>query len=131
MTAEKEVLAADCFDRVTVYRPSIIVGDSQTGYTTSYHGFYTPLRVAHSLLQTFSPESIFNGDFLGGIELDGHERKNLVPVEWVSAAIGWLVTHQELPRPHLSPDESEADDRAGHAKWPFPKFWPSWCIPAS
>jgi thioester reductase-like protein len=95
VTAEKEVLAADCFDRVTVYRPSIIVGDSRTGYTTSYHGFYTPLRVAHSLLQTFSPESIFNGDWLGGIELQGDERKNLVPVEWVSAAIGWLVTHEE------------------------------------
>jgi len=95
ITAETEVLAADCFDRVTVYRPSIIVGDSRTGYTTSYHGFYTPLRVAHALLQTVSPEAIFNRDFLGGIELQGHERKNLVPVEWVSAAIGWLATHEE------------------------------------
>ena len=43
------MLAADCFDSVTIYRPSIIVGDSVTGYTTSFHGFYTPLRVAHSL----------------------------------------------------------------------------------
>ncbi|HEY1784087.1 MAG TPA: SDR family oxidoreductase [Pirellulales bacterium] len=95
VTAEKEVRAADCFDRVTIYRPSIIVGDSQTGYTTSYHGFYTPLRVAHSLLQTFLPESVFNGDWLGGIELEGRERKNLVPVEWVSAAICRLMTHPE------------------------------------
>ncbi|HEX4142347.1 MAG TPA: SDR family oxidoreductase [Pirellulales bacterium] len=96
VTAEKEVLAADGLDRVTVYRPSIIVGDSRTGYTTSYHGFYTPLRVAHSLLQAFPVESIFNGDWLGGIELEGNERKNLVPVEWVSAAIVWLATHEEF-----------------------------------
>ena len=115
LTAEKEVLAADCFDRVTVYRPSIIVGDSRTGYTTSYHGFYTPLRVAHSLLQTVPWESIFNGDWLGGIELAGHERKNLVPVEWVSAAIARLVTHEPVSRPDLSFDESQADDGAGDA----------------
>jgi thioester reductase-like protein len=95
LTAEGEVLAADCFDSVTIYRPSIIVGDSVTGFTSSFHGFYTPLRVAYSLLQTVPWESLVGGDFLGGIELRGDERKNLVPVEWVSAAISHLLTHSE------------------------------------
>ncbi len=95
LTAEGEVLAADCFDRVTIYRPSIIVGDSVTGYTSSFHGFYTPLRVAYSLLQTVPWESLVGGDFLGGIELRGEERKNLVPVEWVSEAVSRLVTQSE------------------------------------
>jgi thioester reductase-like protein len=38
--AEKLVRAAAHLDRVTVYRPAIIVGDSRTGYTTAYHGPY-------------------------------------------------------------------------------------------
>ena len=41
--------AADFLDRPTIYRPSIIVGDSQTGYTTTYHGFYAPLKLAHTM----------------------------------------------------------------------------------
>jgi len=93
--AEKEVLAADCFDSVTIYRPSIIVGDSQTGFTTSYHGFYTPLRIAHGLMQTVPAETIFFDSWLGEIGLEGQERKNLVPVDWVSAAISYLVTHKQ------------------------------------
>ncbi len=36
-------------DPPTIYRPSIIVGDSQTGYTTTYHGFYAPLKLAHTM----------------------------------------------------------------------------------
>ena len=95
VTAEKEVLAAGAFDEVTVYRPSIIVGDSQTGFTTSYHGFYTPLRLVYSLLQSISWETILARDWLGQLQLDGHERKNLVSVEWVSAAMTHLVTHAE------------------------------------
>jgi thioester reductase-like protein len=35
--------------RVTIYRPSIIVGDSSTGYTSSYHGFYRFLELATRL----------------------------------------------------------------------------------
>ncbi len=98
LTAEREVLATDFFDSVTIYRPSIIVGDSVTGYTSSFHGFYTPLRVAYSLVQTVPWELLAGGDFLGGIELQGHERKNLVPVQWVSAAITHLATHRECHR---------------------------------
>ena len=49
LQAEMLVRAADFLDPPTIYRPSIIVGDSQTGYTTTYHGFYAPLKLAHTM----------------------------------------------------------------------------------
>ena len=49
LQAEILVRRADFLDPPTIYRPSIIVGDSQTGYTTTYHGFYAPLRLAHTM----------------------------------------------------------------------------------
>jgi thioester reductase-like protein len=93
LTAEKEVLASPAFDQVTIYRPSIIVGDSSTGFTTSYHGFYTPLRLVYSLLQSVPWDTILQRDWLGQLQLDGDERKNLVSVDWVSAAITQLLTN--------------------------------------
>jgi thioester reductase-like protein len=94
LTAEKEVLAAPALEQITVYRPSIIVGDSQTGFTTSYHGFYTPLRIVYSLLQTVPWETILRGDWLGRLQLAGDEHKNLVSVEWVSAAMAQLIARR-------------------------------------
>ncbi|MFT5522166.1 MAG: thioester reductase-like protein [Pirellulaceae bacterium] len=93
VTAEKEVREAGIFDRVTIYRPSIIVGDVQTGFTTSYHGYYTPLRLAHTLFQNVSVEVLMEGDWLDGFQLQGDERKNLVPVDWVSAAMTKLIAN--------------------------------------
>ena len=49
LQAEMLVRAADFLDPPTIYRPAIIVGDSQTGYTTTYHGFYAPLKLAHTM----------------------------------------------------------------------------------
>jgi len=95
LAAEKEVLATDFLDIVTVYRPSIIVGDSQTGFTTSYHGFYTPLRIVFSLLQSVPWDMLVQGDWLGRLQLAGNERKNLVSVEWVSAAMTQLIARPE------------------------------------
>ncbi len=95
VTAEKEVRTSGCFDHVTVHRPSIIVGDSDTGYTTSYHGFYTPLRLIHAVAMTVPWEEVLEHDWIGGLDLNGDERKNLVPVNWVSAAMTWVITHPE------------------------------------
>ena len=49
LQAEMLVRTADFLDSPTIFRPSIIVGDSQTGYTTTYHGFYAPLKLAHTM----------------------------------------------------------------------------------
>lgn len=95
LTAETEVHAAG-FKQLTIHRPAIIVGDYNTGFTTSYHGFYTPLRLVHSLLQTVPLDVFARADFLSQLQLQGTERKNFVPVDWVSAAMTWLITHPEL-----------------------------------
>ncbi|MEX0793783.1 MAG: SDR family oxidoreductase [Pirellulaceae bacterium] len=95
LTAEKEVRAFG-FDQLTVHRPSIIVGDSTTGFTTSYHGFYTPLRLVHALVTTLPWEVFVQGDWLGTLQLTGEERKNLVPVDWVSAAMTQVISRPEL-----------------------------------
>jgi thioester reductase-like protein len=92
LLSEQEVLASPAFDSVTVYRPSIIVGDQLTGYTSSFHGFYTPLRI----LSAVPLELVPHGDWLGQLGLTGREHKNLVPVDWVSAAIAWIVTRPAL-----------------------------------
>lgn len=96
LTSETEVLQSGLFDSVTVHRPSIIVGDARTGFTTSFHGFYTPLRLTHSLLKSVSVEALVANDWLGGMELDGNEHKNLVPVDWVSAAMTEIIARPEL-----------------------------------
>jgi len=96
LLTETEVVASTDFDQITVYRPSIIVGNSQTGFTTSYHGFYTPLRIGHSLVQNVQWETLLQADFLGQLSLNGQETKNLVAVDWVSAAMTHLISHEEL-----------------------------------
>lgn len=96
ITSETEVLNSGLFDTITVHRPSIIVGDAKTGYTTSYHGFYTPLRLVFTLMQNISWETFLQGNWLGGLSLTGDERKNLVPVDWVSAAMTQIIARPEL-----------------------------------
>src|SRR5262249_11642230 len=46
--AERRVRASQGL-RATVYRPSVIVGDSVTGYTSSYHGFFRFLELGDRL----------------------------------------------------------------------------------
>ncbi|MCC9607894.1 SDR family oxidoreductase [Blastopirellula sp. JC732] len=96
LTAEKEVRAADFLDVLTVHRPSIIVGDALTGFTVSYHGFYTPLRLVHALVTSLPWDLFVQCDLLGALKLDGSERKNLVPVDWVSAAMTEVIRKPEL-----------------------------------
>ena len=48
--AEQQVLNADLIAPPTILRPSIIIGDSQTGYTSTFHGPYLPLRLSLSML---------------------------------------------------------------------------------
>jgi hypothetical protein len=51
----------------------MIVGDSKTGYSSTYHGFYTPLRLVYSLLQSVPWDTILQRDWLGQLQLDGDE----------------------------------------------------------
>jgi nucleoside-diphosphate-sugar epimerase len=94
VAAEKLVRAAGFEVRPTIYRPSIIVGDSETGYTTTYHGYYTPLQVAWWLAKAGLLQNRVQDWFLAQLGLTGSERKNIVPVDWVSRIILDIVRNK-------------------------------------
>lgn len=75
--------------RATIYRPSVIVGDSRTGYTSSYNGLYRFLELAVRLASVDSPPD--EPRLPLRVPLDGDEPWNLVPVDWVSHAIVELL----------------------------------------
>ncbi len=87
LQAEMLVRAADFLDSTTIYRPSIIVGDSQTGYTTTYHGFYAPLKLAHTMASKVARGATAGDLLVAALRIDGDDRKNFVPVDWVSAVM--------------------------------------------
>ncbi|MDR2116455.1 MAG: SDR family oxidoreductase, partial [Planctomycetaceae bacterium] len=80
--AEKMVRAAEYLKHLTVYRPSIVVGDSQTAFTTTFHGFYAVLKLAHTLVRRLPLGSTSGRNLLAALGMNGTERKNFVPVDW-------------------------------------------------
>jgi len=93
--AEKLVRSACLEQPATIYRPSIIVGDSQTGYTSTFHGFYALVRLAHTLASQMVLGSITAELLIEAFNMDGHERKDYVPVDWVSSVIAHLLGRPE------------------------------------
>ncbi|MFN0053175.1 MAG: SDR family oxidoreductase [Planctomycetales bacterium] len=93
--AEKMVRSADFIERLTVFRPAIIVGDSQTSFTTTYHGFYAPLQAAYTMSGAMPSNATGRSCSVARFPLSGFETKNLVPVDWVSAVMSYLITHPE------------------------------------
>ncbi|HKI34550.1 MAG TPA: SDR family oxidoreductase [Gemmataceae bacterium] len=93
----------------TVYRPSVIVGDSHSGYTSSYHGFYRFLELGTRLAVSPSPPlpapAGSPAPAAGGtgrrvlplcLPFTGDEPRNLVPVDWVAQAIVAIVNQPRL-----------------------------------
>jgi long-chain acyl-CoA synthetase len=80
--AERAVLDA-AVDAV-ILRPSIVVGDSTTGRTTSFNVLYWPMRA-------------FARGLLPAVPAHGHSRVDVVPVDYVADAI----THVAVERPDL------------------------------
>ena len=85
--AEKLVRDATCFENVTIYRPAVIIGDSATGFTSTYHGLFTYLRLIAMLvpLQQTNDDGVHETPIR--LPFNGDEPRNLVPVDWVSASI--------------------------------------------
>ena len=81
--AEKMVRAWRARDgtHAIIHRPGIVVGDSKTGYTTHYHGFYGLPRVMEICIERF-------GD-MGMIRFPAMPEKkvNLVPINYVVQAM--------------------------------------------
>ncbi len=101
-------LRASGIPNVNVFRPSVIVGDSQTGFTSSYHGLYVYLRLMAMLIPTVERDE--NGIAHTKIRLPftGNEQRNLVPVDWVSKVITRLIseTNAQGRTFHLTPDQT-------------------------
>lgn len=89
--AETLVHGADHLRSVTIYRPAIIVGDSRSGFTSTYHGFYALARLGHTLLPRMLLGSTSGRALLRLLRIDGRDRKNFVPVDWVSQVMCHLV----------------------------------------
>ena len=99
--------AAEGVAKLTVYRPAVIIGDSKTGFTTSYHGLFLYLRLIATLVPGQPRDE--NGVIQTPVSLpiSGDEPRNLVPVDWVSAAITQLFLQQAAHGRtfHLAPEK--------------------------
>lgn len=105
--SEKLVREADFLDRPTIYRPAVIAGDYNTGYTSTYHGIYLYLRLLALLVPEIPVDE--NGKHPTPIKLNmtGREHRNIIPVDWVSDVTCRLL---EMPEArgktfHLAPEE--------------------------
>jgi hypothetical protein len=79
--------------RATVYRPSVIVGDSRTGYTSAYHGFYRFIELATRLAEPAGP--VVAGTTARRLPIrlpfTADEPRNVVPVDYVAQAVVRLL----------------------------------------
>jgi thioester reductase-like protein len=96
IVSEGEAAGAEFLDVCTVHRPSIIVGDLVHGFTNTFHGFYKPLRIVQPFVEAFAGADLEPGSLLEVLGMSGRECKNLVPVDWVSAAMTRIVLDQSL-----------------------------------
>lgn len=93
--AEKLVRGAEFLEQLTVFRPAIIVGDSENSFTTTFHGFYAPLQAAYTMARNFEPGPTGHIANTSRFPLSGSETKNLVPVNWVSDVMTYIISHPE------------------------------------
>jgi thioester reductase-like protein len=93
--AEKLVRSSQFLDSLTVYRPATIVGDSATGYTSTYHGLYSYFQFAWMLRQYADLQADGRWHIPLRLNVTGDECRNLVSVDWVSAVATHLVLHPE------------------------------------
>ncbi|MCA9055173.1 MAG: SDR family oxidoreductase [Planctomycetaceae bacterium] len=105
--SEEMVRNSPDLDLVTVFRPAIIIGDSQSGVTFTYHNFYVMLQIAYTLVNGMGSPNFTSKTSAQMVQfnVDGSERKNLVPVDWVSEAMTRIMVDPQLHGEtyHLTP----------------------------
>ncbi|MDO4630279.1 MAG: SDR family oxidoreductase [Planctomycetia bacterium] len=84
------------FRSLTVYRPSIVIGDTQNGYTATLSGLYAALKLVHTLVSQLSLGATSAKCAISAMGMKGPEVKNLVPVDWVAKVFMYIFTHEEL-----------------------------------
>ena len=111
--AEGLVRSAKLPQPPTIYRPVVIAGDSESGYTSTYHGLYLYLRTMALLVPQQQRDE--QGKLLTKIRLPmrGDEERNIVPVQWISQVITHLLrtksaygkTFHLAPKHGITPNE--------------------------
>ena len=81
---ESERIVRDNFDRLpaVIFRPSIIIGDSRTGKTSTFNVIYIPLRLMQKGMLTYVPGR-------------PDTRMDLVPIDWVDDAMVYIMGRPE------------------------------------
>lgn len=82
---------------LTVYRPSLLVGDSRSGYTTQFRGFYHLARMIALLKERYVDGDNGSVTYIP-LRIPGRpdDRQNVVPVDFASRIIAEVVTHPSL-----------------------------------
>ena len=118
-----ERMISDCawIGKKTICRPSIIVGDSRSGYSSTYHGFYAPLKIGLEFVKRYGFNEEAGAWFRKQLGLKESDSKNFVPVDWVANAIVRIamtpklhgaVFHITNPRPTTCAEVQHAIQRS-------------------
>jgi len=95
-----ELLVADAHlrkaVRASVYRPSIVVGDSRTGRITHFHGVYAFIRALWTTLERVRRQTRGNGVIHFPLRVPGSRSGtlNFVPIDYVTNAMTWIGSRE-------------------------------------
>ena len=105
LAAEQIVREFNAAGACTIFRPSIVVGDYQTGQTASFQGFYRLVQFTNSIAGL--ADRFDDGTWRHNVRLTltGNEKRNFVTVDWVSAVMTRIVydTQWHGQTYHLTP----------------------------
>lgn len=88
--AEKLVRECEWIDNKSFFRPSIVIGDFHSGYSSTFHGYYAPLQIGAQLAKVNGFDEHAGQLFRKAIGLNADDTKNFVPVDWVARCIAKL-----------------------------------------
>jgi nucleoside-diphosphate-sugar epimerase len=89
--AESLVRAASFLDRPTFFRPAVIVGDSQTGATSTYHGMMAMLQLMAVVVRSLPADEKGFRKVSLRLAVTGDEQRNFIPVDWVAEVMVRLL----------------------------------------
>lgn len=78
---------------LTIYRPSVVVGEYATGRATRFSGFYLSARATHMLAETYEdgPDAGERHHIPLRIRGRAHDRQNIVPVDYIADMIAYGI----------------------------------------
>lgn len=95
-TAEQLVRRSSIPDQTTVFRPSIIVGESTTGFASHFRGIYILAQFAHWMEQQAHKDRDGGWDLRMKLQKSSKEIRHLVPVDWVTKVVNHIVQTPSL-----------------------------------